>query len=70
MLSSVLNGERAVMVNIEIMRTFVRMKRFALGDREVMVKLRTLEKKVDRRFRIVFEVIRHLMEPPDPSKLS
>lgn len=70
MLSSVLNSERAIMVNIEIMRTFVRIKKISLGDREVIVKLRALEKKVDRRFRIVFEAIRHSMEPPDSSKLS
>ena len=70
MLSSVLNSERAIRVNIEIMRTFVRIKKAAFGDREVMVKLRTLEKKVDRRFRIVFDVIRHLMEPSDSSKPS
>jgi len=70
MLSSVLRSERAIAVNIEIMRTFVRIKKIAPGDREVVVKLRALEKKVDRRFRIVFEAIRHLMEPPDPSKLS
>lgn len=70
MLSSVLHSDRAIMVNVEIMRTFVRIKKAAFGDREVMLKLRTLEKKVDRRFRIVFEAIRHLMEPSDPSKLS
>lgn len=68
MLSSVLSSERAIMVNV--MRTFVRMKRFALGDHEVMAKLQVLEKKMNRRFRIVFEAIRHLMEPTDPSKFS
>lgn len=70
MLSSILKSERAILVNIEIMRTFVRIKRLALGDREVMLKLRALEKKFNRRFRIVFEAIRHLMAPPDPSTLS
>lgn len=71
MLSSVLNSERAVQVDIEIMRTFVRIKKIAIGNREIMTRLDALEKKYNRRFRIVFEAIRHLMEPPvDPMKLS
>lgn len=56
MLSSVLSSERAIMVNVEIMRTFVRMKRFAPGDSAAMVKLQALEKKMNRRFRIVFAI--------------
>ena len=71
MLSSVLRSERAVQVNIQIMRTFVRIKKVAAGNREVLARLDTLEKKYNRRFRIVFEAIRHLMEPPmDPAQLS
>ena len=71
MLSSVLKSERSVQVNIEIMRTFVRIKKMALGNREMSARLDALEKKYNRRFRIVFEAIRHLMEPPvDPATLS
>ena len=71
MLSSVLKSERAIQVNIEIMRTFVRIKGMAVGNREIMTRLDVLEKKYNRRFRIVFEAIRHLMEPPvDPMELS
>ena len=60
MLSSVLNSERAVQVNIEIMRTFVRIKKIAVGNLEILARLDALEKKYNRRFRIVFEVIRQL----------
>jgi hypothetical protein len=61
MLSSVLRSERAIQVNIEIMRTFVRLRDFIQEHKSFSVKLLELEKKYDGRFRIVFEAIQALM---------
>ena len=68
MLSSVLNSARAIAVNIEIMRAFVRL-RFILGShKELARRLDALEAKTDVRFRQVFEAIRQLMAPPEPKQ--
>ena len=64
MLSSVLRSDRAVSVNIEIMRTFVRLRQMLAGHKELARKLENLEKKYDARFKVVFDAIRQLMEPP------
>jgi ORF6N domain len=64
MLSSVLRSERAVNVNIEIMRAFVRMRRVLQEHAELGAKLAQLEKKYDGQFRIVFDAIRDLMAAP------
>ena len=64
MLSSVLNSEQAVQVNIEIMRAFVRLRRMLSTNEELARKLRALEKKYDAQFRVVFDAIRELMTPP------
>jgi hypothetical protein len=66
MLSSVLNSERAVQVNIEIMRTFVRLRRILASHSELARKLDAMEKKYDAQFKIVFEAIRQLMAPAEP----
>jgi hypothetical protein len=68
MLSSVLRSKRAVEVNIEIMRAFVRLREMLAGNRELARKLAELEKRYDAQFRVVFEAIRELMEPPVPSR--
>jgi hypothetical protein len=68
MLSSVLRSKRAVIVNIEIMRAFVRLRRMLKSHASLARKLATLEKKVDVQFRTVFEAIRQLMVLPDKSK--
>ena len=68
MLSSVLNSERAVKVNIEIMRTFVRIKRMISSNAELSKKLDELENKYDGQFKIVFEAIRALMKQEDPKQ--
>jgi hypothetical protein len=65
MLSSVLRGPRAVQVNIEIMRAFVRLRRMLQANAQLARKLAALEKKYDAKFRFVFEAIRELMEPVD-----
>lgn len=64
MLSGVLNSPRAVQVNIAIMRTFVRLRRILSTHADLARKLSALEKKYDAQFRVVFDAIRQLMEPP------
>jgi hypothetical protein len=68
MLSSVLRSRRAVQVNIEIMRTFVRLRHILRSNTELARKLMVLEKKYDARFRVVFDAIRALMATPAVSK--
>ncbi len=61
MLSSVLRSERAIQVNIEIMRAFVRLRQMLATNAELSQKLTALEKKYDIRFKAVFEAIHDLM---------
>jgi hypothetical protein len=72
MLSSVLNSERAIEVNIAIMRAFVRLRQILATHKELARKLDELEKKLgehDQKFQLVFEAIRQLMlPPPEPEK--
>ena len=68
MLSSVLNSERAVEVNIHIMRAFVKLREMIASNKELAKKLNKLEKKYDAQFRVVFDAIRQLMIPPEPKK--
>jgi hypothetical protein len=68
MLSSVLRSQRAVAVNIEIMRAFVRLRQMLATHAELARKLNDLEKKYDNQFRVVFDAIRQLMTPPDTPK--
>ena len=64
MLSSVLNSERAVLVNIEIMRAFVKLRQMLASNAELSRRLDELESKYDKQFRTVFDAIRQLMTPP------
>lgn len=64
MLSSVLRSERAVLVNIEIMRAFVRLRQLMASHADLVRKLDALEQKYDAHFRVVFDAIRQLMAPP------
>jgi hypothetical protein len=68
MLSSILRSRRAAQVNIEIMRTFVRLRVMIASHKDLERKLETLEKKYDAQFRVVFDAIRRLMTPPEPKK--
>ena len=71
MLSSVLNSERAVEINIEIMRAFVRLREVLLTHKDLARKLDALERKFeshDVHIRSLFEAIRQLMTPPEPNK--
>lgn len=63
MLSSVLRSEKATLVNIEIMRAFVKLREFLLTNQELAKKLSELEKRYDASFRDVFVAIRSLMNP-------
>ena len=68
MLSSVLRSKRAVRVNIEIMRAFVRLRQFLSAHKELEQKLEEMEMKYDEQFQVVFEAIRQLMTPPEPAR--
>jgi hypothetical protein len=68
MLSSVLKSKRAALVNIEIMRAFVRLREILGTHKDLARKLEELEKRYDERFRVVFEAIRQLMLPPEKPK--
>ena len=65
MLSSVLRSQRAVQVNIEIMRAFVRLRQMLQQNADLARKLALLERKYDAQFRAVFDAIRELMKPPE-----
>ena len=64
MLSSVLRSPRAIQVNIEIMRAFVRLRQLLQSNADLARKLAALEKKYDVQFKVVFDAIRQLMAPP------
>jgi hypothetical protein len=64
MLSSVLRSPKAIQVNIEIMRAFVKLHEMLASNKELARKLEELEKKYDKQFAVVFTAIRQLMEPP------
>ena len=68
MLSSVLRSPRAVEVNVEIMRAFVRLREMLQSNAQLARRLAALERKYDAQFRIVFDAIRELMRPPATSK--
>jgi hypothetical protein len=68
MLSSVLNSPRAIQVNIEIMRAFIRLRRMLASHAELARKLENLEKKYDVQFKVVFDAIRKLMATPEPKR--
>jgi hypothetical protein len=68
MLSSVLNNKRAVQVNIEIIRTFVRLRRMLALHADLARRLEQLEQKNDQPFAVVFEAIRQLMAESDDPK--
>ncbi len=68
MLSSVLHSPRAIAVNIEIMRAFIRLRRMLASHADLARKLAALEKKYDAQFKVVFDAIRQLMAPPEPKR--
>ncbi|HZI47388.1 MAG TPA: ORF6N domain-containing protein [Pyrinomonadaceae bacterium] len=64
MLSSVLRSQRAIQVNIEIMRAFVKLRQMLASNAELSRRLEELENKYDRQFKVVFDAICQLMSPP------
>jgi len=62
----VLNSDRAIEVNIAIMRAFVRLRELVSSHKDLARRLDELEKKYDGNFKVVFEAIRQLMAPPTP----
>ena len=68
MLSSVLRSERAVQVNIEIMRAFVRLRELLATHKDLARQLDVLEIKYDKQFKVVFDALRRLMRPSTPAK--
>ncbi len=68
MLSGVLRSERAILVNIEIMRAFVRLRQMLTSNAQLARKLAALERKYDTQFKVVFDAIRELMTPALPKQ--
>ena len=68
MLSSVLRSERAIAVNIQIVRAFVQLKRMLATHADLARKIESLERKYDAQFRGVFDAIRELMSPQENPK--
>jgi len=68
MLSSVLNSERAIEVNIQIMRTFVNLRKMLASHKDLAGKMAKLEKKYDEQFKIVFDAIRALISEENKPK--
>ena len=62
MLSGVLKSRTAILVNIQIIRTFVKLKEMALSYKDLWLKICELEKKYDKQFQIVFKAIKLLTE--------
>lgn len=63
MLSSVLRSKRAVLVNVEIIRTFVKLRRILATHDDLSKKLASMERKYDKQFKLVFDAIREIMAP-------
>ncbi len=70
MLSSVLRSKKAVLVNVEIMRTFVKLRQMLASNAELAKKLADLEQKYDSQFKVVFDAIRALMTPTEVKRRS
>ena len=68
MLSSVLRSKRAVAVNVQIMRTFVRLRQMLASQADLAKKLEQLERNYDQQFKVVFDAIRQLMRPAGPKR--
>ena len=68
MLSSVLNSEKAIQVNIQIINVFIRIREMLIDYQELKEQIEAMEKKYDRQFKVVFEAIGELLTPPDEPK--
>ena len=68
MLSSVLNSDRAIEVNIQIMRTFSKIRELMATHKDLRQKIEEMERNYDKQFQIVFEAIKRLIDPPEKKK--
>ena len=68
MAANVLNSERAIQASVEVVRAFVRLRRMLASNAQLSRRFDDLESKYDRKFKIVFDAIRHLMSPPLPGR--
>jgi hypothetical protein len=68
MAANILNSKRAVQTSTQVVRAFIRMRQVLASTTELAEKLRTLEKRYDSQFKVVFDSIRQLMSPPEPSR--
>jgi hypothetical protein len=68
MLSSVLHSDRAIEVNVEILRVFVRLRQMLIEHKDLAEQLSALERRYDKQFKIVFDAIRKIMTPKEPPK--
>ncbi len=68
MLSSVLNSERAIQVNIQIIRTFTKLREMLATHKDLQKKFVAMEGKYDKQFKVVFDALRGLIEPPENPK--
>jgi len=68
MLSSALNSERAIQVNIQIIRTFTNLREILATNQQLRKKIKSMEKKYDKRFRVVFDAIRQLLSTGEEPK--
>lgn len=68
MLSGVLNSKRAIMANIQIMRTFTKIREMLATHKDLQKKIDDMEKKYDHQFKTVFDAIKQLLTPPEAKK--
>jgi len=68
MLSRVLNSQKAIQVNIQIMRTFTKLREMMLSHKDLQKKIESMESKYDYQFKIVFDAIKQLLKPPGKPK--
>lgn len=68
MLSGVLRSKRAIMVNIQIMRTFSRIRELVMSNKELREKLKELEQKYDGQFGVIFDILKKLINTPESKK--
>ena len=64
MLSSVLKSEKAVEVNIQIMRAFVKFRKMMLSNKKLRARIDAMEQKYDKQFKVVFDALRSILETP------
>ena len=68
MLSSVLSSERAIHVNIQIMRTFTNLRKMLVSHDDLKKKIDSMERKYDQQFKVVFDAIKRLLTIESKSK--